>query len=92
MILLMCLVLPSLFSLLMIQISLFMEKTYLTILSDIMNNELKKIFTWLNVNKLSININKTHYIIFRTPRRFVQNCNIFLNGQCIERTMKTKFL
>ena len=33
-----------------------------------MNNEIIKIIDWLKVNKLSLNIDKTHYIIFRRPR------------------------
>ena len=30
----------------------------------LLNNELIKIDTWLQANKLTININKTHYMIF----------------------------
>ena len=33
-------------------------------LADIMNEELKKLIIWLNANKLSLNIQKTHFIIF----------------------------
>ena len=31
---------------------------------DLLNNELVKISEWLNVNRLSLNISKTHYVIF----------------------------
>ena len=31
---------------------------------DIVNNELVNIVHWLNANKMSLNVEKTHYIIF----------------------------
>lgn len=34
-----------------------------------MNNELEKRVEWLNINQLSLNIKKTHYIIFTSSRR-----------------------
>ena len=34
-----------------------------------MNIELKKIWSWLNTNKLSLNINKTHYVIFKSKSK-----------------------
>ena len=34
-----------------------------------MNLELQKIVEWLKCNKLSLNIDKTHYIIFRSIRK-----------------------
>ena len=34
-----------------------------------MNLELQKIVEWLKYNKLSLNIDKTHYIIFRSIRK-----------------------
>ena len=34
----------------------------------ILNNELYKIDTWLETNKLTININKTHYMVFHRAR------------------------
>ena len=30
----------------------------------VVNNELKKLYLWLNVNRLSLNVSKTNYIIF----------------------------
>ena len=48
-----------------------------------MNQELKKITTWLSTNKLSLNINKTH---------FSQQMSITIDGQQIEQVKYTKFL
>ena len=33
------------------------------------NSELRKVNKWLEANKLSININKTNYIIFHSPQK-----------------------
>ena len=37
-------------------------------LYDIMNSELEKIVEWFNINKLSLNPDKTNYILFRSPK------------------------
>ena len=37
-------------------------------LIDTMNIEMEKIITWLKTNKLSLNLKKTHYILFRKRR------------------------
>ena len=37
-------------------------------LIDTMNSELSKLHIWLNINKLSLNIDKTHYIIFTSTK------------------------
>ena len=34
-----------------------------------MNRELKKVKKWLDANKLSIDIDKTSFVIFHTPGR-----------------------
>ena len=34
---------------------------------QVANEELKSIDNWLTANKLSLNINKTNYIVLRTP-------------------------
>ena len=41
----------------------------LNVNSDDINFELNKICKWLNVNKLSLNTDKTKYMVFRNPRR-----------------------
>ena len=33
-------------------------------LMDIINNELQKLYIWLRANKLTLNIDKTYYMIF----------------------------
>lgn len=58
------------------------------------NKQLHDIQDWLTANKLSLNINKTCYIVFRTPnsRPPPNHMNILLNNNVVKRTDTTKFL
>ena len=40
----------------------------LNTLETLMNNELISLTDWLNANKLSLNVNKTHYMVISPPR------------------------
>ena len=59
----------------------------------IMNNEIARIVEWLNVNKLSLNVKKTHYMIFSLSRnRIIKDTDIKINGQMVARVTCNKFL
>ena len=46
------------------------------------NTELEKIVKWLNANKLSLNIDKTHYMLFRNNGKVVkETCKVYMNRQ-----------
>ena len=55
------------------------------------NVELLKISTWLKVNKLSLNIKKTHYMVF-TGKKVKHQLDIRIDGHPIGAVHKTKFL
>ena len=55
------------------------------------NTELTKISTWLKVNKLSLNIKKTHYMVF-TRNKLRHQLDIRIDGHPIDEVHKTKFL
>ena len=57
-----------------------------------MNEEMVKMVEWLNINRLSLNTNKTHYIIFSSRKRAKSSEKIFINGNVIEKVDATKFL
>ena len=38
-----------------------------------MDEELEKISTWLALNKLSLNLAKTHFILFKSSRKKLRN-------------------
>ena len=59
----------------------------------IINKELKLLFDWLCANRLSLNVAKTEFIIFRPPRKNLDNriC-LRLNGKKIFESTKIKYL
>jgi hypothetical protein len=62
-------------------------------ISELMNNELSKIVTWLNANRLSLNVSKTHFTVFRSKNSNITLMpSIFINGINIEMVEKTKFI
>ena len=56
------------------------------------NNELEKLDIWFRVNKLSLNVNKTNFIMFANKTQHRPTVNIILNGTNIEQVSHTKFL
>lgn len=74
--------------------NLFLSHKNLKHLQNLMNQELIKLDTWFKCNKLSLNINKTNFIVFRSNRNRndVEHVCIEINGKAIERVDSTKFL
>ena len=60
--------------------------------NDEINTELNKISVWLNVNKLSLNVKKSKYMIFHTPMKKVEYPNLKINNVVIERVETFNFL
>ena len=61
-------------------------------MEDELNTELSKISTWLKTNKMSLNIGKTHFMLFTNKKRKDHDINIMIDGTKIEEVKKTKFL
>ena len=62
-------------------------------LIDTANTELKSIVSWLNANKMSLNVDKTHYMIFAPKAKIVvKEKEIIINGSIISEVKTTKFL
>jgi exonuclease III len=73
--------------------NVFVQGKDLNKMHDIMTAELEKITKWLNVNKLSLNVNKTHCMIFHKSRQKCQvSKSVYINNVKIECVNKTKFL
>ena len=72
--------------------NLFCTNDKLDILVNEINVELVKILTWVRVNKLSLNIEKTNFMLF-TPKGFSRDMDyISIDGHRIEEVRQTKFL
>ena len=78
---------------------LFADDTTILIKSDTastavisMNRELEKLSIWLTANKLSLNISKTHYMVFDRGKEKTDQYSLFLNNILIDRVKYTKFL
>ncbi len=60
--------------------------------SDILNNELSMVNNCLKVNKLSLNIKKSKYMIFHTGKKKVQRLILKIGNVNIERVSDFNFL
>ena len=63
-----------------------------SMLIDTLNIELEKLNIWLQANKLTINVSKSHYMIFHRRRRKIDINNPSLNNTVLQRVNYTKFL
>ena len=61
---------------------------------SILNNELTRLSVWFNTNKLTVNTNKTKYIIFKSMNKVIDTAGLelLINGNIIENMTETKFL
>ena len=73
--------------------SVIMSGNDLENLIQSVNSELCLLNTWLKANKLSLNVNKTYYLIFHRARIKVDNDNsIRMNDRIINNTSHLKYL
>ena len=72
--------------------NLFATGTNINDIINQVNSELQDIADWLDTNKLSLNIKKTHFIIF-TRRKLIENdIQLKIKNCLIEQVTSTKFL
>ena len=63
------------------------------ILQKQVNEDLKHIFTWLCANRLSLNVTKTEFIIFKPPKIALRSrITLKLNGKVLYESSKIKYL
>ena len=63
-----------------------------TLISNV-NDELSKVSRWLKVNKLSLNITETNFIIFHSWQRSItSNIHLRIDGMLIAKVLVTKLL
>ena len=71
--------------------NIFCSSNSLHDLQNLLNRELAKLFVWFSVNKLSLNLGKTNYMLFRNlpPENGLE---LRINNVIIPRVACTKFL
>ncbi len=57
-----------------------------------LNKELTNVSDWLKVNKLSLNVVKSKYMIFRSHKRKIESLQLMINNTEIERVQEFNFL
>jgi len=73
--------------------NMFIQSKDLNDMEKIMNNEITHIVEWLHCNKLSLNVDKTHTMLFTNNKNmYGRKNNICIDGVLIETVNKTKFL
>ena len=72
--------------------NIFLSGKHLQSMSMTLNEQLTAIYEWLCCNKLSLNVLKTHYMIFTPRNKKVNDINLYINKVPIGRVYVTKFL
>ena len=73
--------------------NIFAEGNSLKSAEELLNSELPHLIRWLRANRLSLNITKTHYMIFGNKRGTPSNdLNIKINGESLVRVQQSTFL
>ena len=72
--------------------NLFYSNKSLLTLEATINNELLNVYSWLCANKLSLNIQKSNFIIFHTIQKKVHEVSIAINDKPIKQDKQLKYL
>ena len=72
--------------------SLYYKGKNLNDIAHVINKELSSISDWLAANKLSLNVDKTNYVIFTRNSKKIHDVDISIKGKTIQRVYSTKFL
>ena len=73
--------------------NIYYESISLQELEKTINKELHKLYLWLNVNRLSLNIDKTNYLIFHPYNKpMKQHITIKINKKAIKEKESIKYL
>ena len=72
--------------------NIYMESSNLKDLERSMNIELKKLYVWLCVNRLSLNITKTNFVIFHAINKPKIPITILIDNKAIDEVKYVKYL
>ena len=73
--------------------NIYFEAVDLNTLTQTINKELSKVKSWLDCNKLALNIDKTNFVLFHSPRKIIPDqINIKFGYKKVSRAKYVKFL
>ena len=72
--------------------NLFYSHKRIDTLNQIVNVELEKIAIWFRINKLSLNLVKTNFMLFGRKKIHNHNLQISIDGSAVEKVSSVKFL
>ena len=72
--------------------NVFISGKDVEVMCEKLNNDMENIRQWLCCNKLSFYVSKTQYMVFTPRNKQVENLNIKIQNNNIERFTVTKFL
>ena len=73
--------------------NLFLDNTNILNLETNLNVELDKVSQWLFANKLSLNIEKTSFVVFHSPqRRIAHKLNLNISNMSVKSDNHVKYL
>ena len=70
--------------------NIFLGGKSLTEVCKLLTNELKSLDVWFKVNKLSLNVVKTNFMVFGNRKN--EKCHIYINDVELEEVKSAKFL
>ena len=72
--------------------TLFITGKDMNVLCRQLNEDLRNIQEWLQCNKLSLNVLKTHYMVFTPRNKLIDDIEVKIHHVQIQRVYTTKFL
>ena len=72
--------------------NIYFDSDNLVTIEKVVNEELKKLSLWLNVNRLALNVGKTNFVIFRANKPLVHNVTLVMNRKALEQKDHVKYL
>ena len=72
--------------------NIYYESKNLKNLEKTVNEELKKLSLWLNLNRLALNIGKTNFVIFRANKALNHNVTLIMNRKALIQKDHVKYL
>ena len=72
--------------------NIYYESDNLLELEKTVNEELRKLCLWLNINRLALNVGKTNFVIFRANKKLTHNVTLIMNKKALAQKDHVKYL